>query len=421
MGLAASQATLLAITARIHDVEFEAQQIQYAKMRLALQEDEVQQKYLDALDEQTLTIAGSNGTRIEATFDNLCGLGSLNNNLGTNGHYIFYDADDRLIVPNDVYNGYLSYGGGDPYEFAMYMMVGKETYDKSKEDGTYEKTLDGIDSNSNNTTLQNIKKELDTMIDTLYSQSVQSAENGDKDNPSAENLAAFRNSIFGQLRGNNDILAIYNTFFANGDNLLNNEKDIPDNIANSIKDIQKKFNEYEYCLYKKNSGAETIYEKLTLDDNFDSAKFNYYVRWGQLIEREGGISNDKTYLTGCTNASSYGADIENNRELLNEMIMYGKISIDVVYDNKSGISSTPTSATTDSALSFQNKSSVDSTALKKAEAEYNRELKKINQIDKRYDMSLNRLETERNALTKQYDSVKKVAEDNIERTFGIFS
>ena len=36
-------------------------------------------------------------------------------------------------------------------------------------------------------------------------------------------------------------------------------------------------------------------------------------------------------------------------------------------------------------------------------------------------MELNRLETERSALTTEYDSVKKVISDNIERTFGIFS
>ena len=36
-------------------------------------------------------------------------------------------------------------------------------------------------------------------------------------------------------------------------------------------------------------------------------------------------------------------------------------------------------------------------------------------------MTLSKLETERNALKTEYDSVKKVVEDNIERTFGIFS
>ena len=36
-------------------------------------------------------------------------------------------------------------------------------------------------------------------------------------------------------------------------------------------------------------------------------------------------------------------------------------------------------------------------------------------------MELSKLETEREALKTEYDSVKKVVSDNIERTFGIFS
>ena len=59
--------------------------------------------------------------------------------------------------------------------------------------------------------------------------------------------------------------------------------------------------------------------------------------------------------------------------------------------------------------------------LAKAEAKYEHDLKLIDKKDKQYDLSLSKLETERSALTTEYDSVKKVIEDNIERTFGIFS
>ena len=57
----------------------------------------------------------------------------------------------------------------------------------------------------------------------------------------------------------------------------------------------------------------------------------------------------------------------------------------------------------------------------KAEAEYEHATKQIDQKDKKFDMDLSKLETERTALTTEYDSVKKVISDNIERTFGIFS
>ena len=80
-----------------------------------------------------------------------------------------------------------------------------------------------------------------------------------------------------------------------------------------------------------------------------------------------------------------------------------------------------TSPSSDSSLSYTQETTIDKTALAKAEAEYEHSLKEIDQKDKKFDLSLSKLETERTALTTEYESVKKVIQDNIERTFGIFS
>ena len=63
----------------------------------------------------------------------------------------------------------------------------------------------------------------------------------------------------------------------------------------------------------------------------------------------------------------------------------------------------------------------DETDLKRAEAEYEYELDKINQKDSKYDTDLSKLETERTSITTEMDALKQVRDDNIERTFGIFS
>ncbi len=63
----------------------------------------------------------------------------------------------------------------------------------------------------------------------------------------------------------------------------------------------------------------------------------------------------------------------------------------------------------------------DKEAVAKASAEYEATLRKVDRKEKMYDTELAKLESERNALTTEYDSIKKVIEDNIERTFGIFS
>ena len=105
------------------------------------------------------------------------------------------------------------------------------------------------------------------------------------------------------------------------------------------------------------------------------------------------------------------------------MVQSGKITIDVsTMDLKNGkISFGSTAVSSDSALEYTTTTSIDKSAAAKAEAEYEHKMKEIDRKDKKFDMDLNKLETERSALKTEYDSVKKVIQDNIERTFGIFS
>ena len=55
MGLAASQARLLSITARMTDVEYKSQQISNTKIRLADESEQVAEAYTKALNKQKLT------------------------------------------------------------------------------------------------------------------------------------------------------------------------------------------------------------------------------------------------------------------------------------------------------------------------------------------------------------------------------
>ena len=121
MGMAASQARLLTITARMHDVEYKAQSIQNAKIQLATQSDQVYNDYLEALNASTLTITDVNKNVITANFNNLCG----KNAIESGNQYALRDSYNRLIVPDDIegaYHAFIEEGGDDPYLFAMWMM-----------------------------------------------------------------------------------------------------------------------------------------------------------------------------------------------------------------------------------------------------------------------------------------------------------
>ncbi|MDR1167714.1 MAG: hypothetical protein LBK53_02325 [Heliobacteriaceae bacterium] len=63
----------------------------------------------------------------------------------------------------------------------------------------------------------------------------------------------------------------------------------------------------------------------------------------------------------------------------------------------------------------------DQLAVTQAEAEYKRDMDKIQSKDKRYDMELKNIDTEHNSLQTEYDSIKAAIDKNIERTFKIYS
>ena len=63
----------------------------------------------------------------------------------------------------------------------------------------------------------------------------------------------------------------------------------------------------------------------------------------------------------------------------------------------------------------------DEKDLKKAEAKYEADMKRIDMKDRRYDTQLAALDNERNAVKQEMETVKTVAKDNVDRTFRLFS
>ncbi|MCR5266375.1 MAG: hypothetical protein K6E29_07255, partial [Cyanobacteria bacterium RUI128] len=63
----------------------------------------------------------------------------------------------------------------------------------------------------------------------------------------------------------------------------------------------------------------------------------------------------------------------------------------------------------------------DETNLRKAEAKYEADMRKIDHKDRRYDTELAALDAERNAIKSEMETLKTVAKDNVERTFKLFS
>ena len=67
------------------------------------------------------------------------------------------------------------------------------------------------------------------------------------------------------------------------------------------------------------------------------------------------------------------------------------------------------------------RTSYDDNEMRKAEANYEAELAKINQKEKMLDFELDNLQTEHNALKAEMDSIKSLIKNNVEKSFNIFS
>ena len=372
MGMAASQARLLCITARIHDVEYQAQSIQNAKMQLANLSDKAYQEYNAALDATTLTITAinvDNGEKstVPATFNNLCSRNRLTPSTG--GEYAIRNKEGKLLVEDEIEEGYYSFknlGLDDPFQFAAYMC--------------------GIENTANNFD----KKDLEN------------AELGVFNNLTEDKKTDLLKKSYEKLCN------------LTGNDIFNRDKVSKE----SLEEYDDALACFRKELYRSNT-AEIINEttgaargEITSED-IDSSLFNYYVS----------IYNQIKACGGCASIEEYEGDPANNSEWLQNMIQSGMFTIEMVEtDRKTGkVIMDGTSPSSDSSLSYTTTTTIDKRALAKAEAEYEHTLKQIDKKDQMFDLELSKLETERTALKTEYESVKKVIEENIDRTFGIFS
>ena len=110
MGMSASQAKLLDLTTRLHNVELQAQNIESQKIALAIQEDSVYQEYCDAYNATKYQVAFKNddGTKAykNASFETLCKYSD-----SRQVQYALKDSKSgQIIVPKDVVQNYKNYG-----------------------------------------------------------------------------------------------------------------------------------------------------------------------------------------------------------------------------------------------------------------------------------------------------------------------
>lgn len=392
MGMAASQARLLSITARMHDVEYQAQKIMNEKLALATKEDAVYKDYCDALDAKKIQVAYNNGTGtrfVDATFASVC---EFDESGQRTSQYALTDAESgMMIVSDDVYENYQDYND-DKYSFAWAMLG-------FVENGNYS-DFSWSDKWGNNV-----------------------GPNAGLGDEGAEGhilmlMTDVEELVFQNHADDSSLAAAYETYQeALGEDDYKKQKEALENFRN--------------VLYSNNSYKSEIYDLMRIDksgtkeedlankkcscefpEEFDadiSRKFDYYVNLFEGIHNAG----------GCISITDFSKGNPCDNEWFNYVINSGSAILNIY---KKGCTKgwEETSVATSTNENYLRETQ-DESDLKKAEAKYEHELSIIKRKDAKFDQDLSKLETERNALKTEYDSIKKVKEDNVKRTFGIFS
>ena len=393
MGMAASQARLLTITARMHDVEYKAQNIMNQKTALATQKDELYQNYIDALDAKKIQVAYTDGVSqkyVDATFASLC---KYDKNRCTD--YALIDSNSgKVIVSEEAAKLYNEEGfDTDKYAFAWAMLGMADM-------GTWSGDCN-IDSIG---------------VGTCNENGGEDGNAGDLALSEAEMKAYETLTAEG---GNSQLTSLYEEV----------EKVLGDSNATRAEKYEA-INNFRDKLYSS-SNMQTLYDymRLSKDDeentdiengDFDSAypsniddikdEFDYYTRLFECIEQAG----------GCISVDTLTDGEDAGNEWFNRKINSGAMTIQVYNERGSNKGWADTSVATSTSENYL-KEVQDEADLKKAEAEYEYELGKISDKDKKFDQDLNKLETERTSLKTEMDSIKNVIKENEERTFGIFS
>lgn len=126
-------------------------------------------------------------------------------------------------------------------------------------------------------------------------------------------------------------------------------------------------------------------------------------------------------------ADAFDADINNPpanvSEIITNLINTGDVTLvqkrkDDTFAKESDVDFAiyETSVSTNTGL----RENADEVELKKAEAKYEADMKRIDMKDRKFDQDLAAMETERNAIKQEMETLKTVAKENVERTFKLF-
>ena len=423
MGMAASQARLLSITARLSDNEQSGQQLSYAKERLADRTDQVTKEYNEALKATKLQImtgyADGAASYTDISFPMLTSP-QVVASLGR--QYCVTDTKGRVLVDSDVAKAFqnakgslnaflgalkVDFGNGTGFSCASISDVDpSKKANGTKDDAIVEKIHEAWDRYFNS-----IGKE--------WSKSVTNADGTTTTTVSHDWKFSFVDT------GNNvgeGYATIVVPDITTGAEVLNYEGTNQEQL--DLYNYAMAITESYYSEKHDFQGVTTAY------DQGNSSMINYYTNLYNKMLTSGFYSyTDKLAEANADPehwlydhdlySGASASNVKDNSPLedpnaFEKYLKDGKLLLEC-YSSSAG-KFVSISVSEDTCIQEVE----DETQIAIAQAKYEDDLAQIQRLDSRYDLQMKQLDTEHNTLQTEYESVKNVITKNVEASFQTF-
>ena len=382
MGMAAGQARLLSITARLSDNEANGQALSYTKQRLADETEQLNTDYNNALAATKLQVlTGFNGS-IANYSDISYNLMTGYNTVALGRQYIVTNAKGQILVTKDQANAFEA-GNGD---FNIFLAeLGYTQADLTA-------TASSDDDAAKTESLQKIHDAWDAYFASVGI-TFDDEEHADG-NPAVE---------FGyQSFGTNKQFNGYATYKINGETKAINYEGTTQE-QRELYDYAVSLTSQYYTDGTYNPVGSTGNIALQTADDVESGYIDYLRN----------IFNKMSSAGYYTEASE--ADTIKDDAWFEQQITEGKLLLEYYSSTERGFVSTTISE--DDAIQEVE----DEREIARVEAKYNQDLAALEKKDSVIDLELKKLDTEHNALQTEYESVKNVVDKNVEKSFSMFS
>lgn len=428
MGMAASQARLLSITARLSNNEHSAETVSYAKQRLADETQQITNEYNEALKATKLTVlTGFNGSVAnyeDISYNLMTGLRMAENTR----QYIVCDTKNRILVTEEIAEAF-EYSRGDYNAFLAKLGYSQADISVQETDKIlYDKDGNATTDKTKAVEQDNATKNVEKMIHQAWDKYFESVgiNYGDIEHDGGYGWVETFISPENQTKAIGFGYASYtkgeNTYPINYEGSTKESKDLFD-YAMSI-------TEAYYRTSKNNASVPFNMSDYKMANNTENtAALKYYRNIFDRIQMMGFV----TYTDDANKANE--SDKKGVYIYSGSTVGTGKMAKNPLKDNvtfeaalRDGSLRLEYYSTTDRKFNSVTVSEdnciqevIDERAVARAESKFTQDMTRLEQQDKKFDMNLKRLDTEHNALQTEYDSMKTIIDKNIENSFKTFS